>query len=93
MYSAQLISTPSRCAEQGLVAEHGVEQQALVAVGGGLAECRLVVEVHDHRADGHVRRGGNLGAKAQRDAFVGLDANGEQVGLDLLCTGRCLPCG
>ncbi len=29
-------------------------------------------------------RGGHLGAEAQRDALVGLDADGEQVGLNLL---------
>ena len=78
--------------EEGLVAEHGVEQQALVAVGGGLAEGGLVVEVHVDRADGHLRRGGHLGAEAQRDALVGLDADGEQVGLDVAAGAVPWPC-
>ena len=51
--------------EQRLVAEHGVEQQPLVAVGARFAEGRFVVEIHDDWADVHVRRGGHLGSKAQ----------------------------
>src|ERR1700722_8414022 len=70
--------------EEGLVAEHGVEQQALIPVGAGLAEGGRVIEVHNHRADVHVGRSWHLGAEAQGDAVVRLNANGEQVGLNLL---------
>jgi hypothetical protein len=75
--------------EEGLVAEHGVEQEALVAVGGGLAEGRGVVEVHGDGADGHGLRRGHLGAEAEADAFVGLDAHGDDVGLDGAAVAEC----
>ena len=39
-----------------------------------------------------LRGGGHLGAEAKGDAFVGLDADGEQVGLDLLA-GAAVACG
>ncbi len=67
--------------EEGSVAEHGVEQETLVAVGGGLAEGFGVAEVHVDRADVHAGAG-DLGAEAEGDALVGLDAHGEDVGLD-----------
>ena len=67
--------------EEGGVAEHGVEQEALVAVGGGLAEGVGVAEVHVDRSDVHARAG-DLGAEAEGDALVGLDAHGDDVGLD-----------
>ena len=87
-----MVSTPSRWAEEGLVAEHGVEEQALIAVGAGLAEGGFVVEVHVDGADGHLRAGGHLGAEAQGDALVGLDADGEQVGLNLAAGAGRAPC-
>ncbi len=67
--------------EEGGVAEHGVEQETLVAVGGGLAEGFGVAEVHVDGADVHAGAG-DLGAEAEGDAFVGLDAHGDDVGLD-----------
>ena len=78
--------------EERLVAEHGVEKQALVAVGAGLAEGGFVIEVHVDGADGHLRGGGHLGAEAQGDALVGLDADGEQVGLNLGARARGAAC-
>ena len=67
--------------EERGVAEHGVEQEALVAVGGGLAEGFGVAEVHVDGRDVH-GGAGDLGAEAEGDALVGLDAHGDDVGLD-----------
>ena len=64
--------------EEGGVAEHGVEQEALVAVGGGFAEGFGVAEVHVDGADVHAGAG-DLGSEAEGDALVGLDAHGDEV--------------
>jgi hypothetical protein len=56
--------------EQRAVAEHRIEQQPLVGVGGLAAEGRAVAEVHAHVADPHVGAG-HLGAEAQRHPSSG----------------------
>uniref|UniRef100_E6PY25 Uncharacterized protein n=1 Tax=mine drainage metagenome TaxID=410659 RepID=E6PY25_9ZZZZ len=70
--------------EERLIAQHGIQQESLVAVGGRFAEGRSVVEVHVDGADGDVLGGGHLGAETEGDAFVGLNAHGDDIRLDLL---------
>ena len=53
------------------------------ASAGGAENARVVLEVHVDGADLHPRRR-HLGAEAQRDALVGLDAQHEHVRLELL---------
>src|SRR5581483_11468748 len=64
--------------KERLIAEHGIEQQPLVAVGPRLAEGRLVIEVHVDGADIHLRCGRHLRSKAQGDAEIRLKANTAQ---------------
>src|SRR5580704_12613701 len=71
--------------EEGPVAEHGVEQEAFVTVGGGLAEGIGVAEIHVDGADVHAGAG-DLGSEAEADSLVRLDAHGEDVGLDAVAT-------
>src|ERR1035438_2865155 len=70
--------------EKRLVAQHRVQQQPLIAVGAGFAECRGIIEVHVHWAHVHIWSGGHLGPETKRDSLIRLDANSQQVGLDLL---------
>src|ERR1019366_5539271 len=55
-----------------------VEQQRLVCRGRSLAEAGTVVEVHRDRTQRHAGAG-TLGEKLQRDAFLGLYAQDQQV--------------
>src|SRR5262249_41269282 len=66
------------------VAVNRVEQQALVGLRRLAAEDLPVLEVERHWRELEIRPG-LLCEHGQRDAFVRLDADGEQVGLD---TGR-----
>src|ERR1700686_2375030 len=67
------------CKERG-VAEHAVEQQALVRLGRFLEERAAVQEVHVDGADRH-RLPRRLRTDAQGDPLVGLDAQHEEVGI------------
>src|SRR5437762_2681666 len=62
-----------RALKQRPVAEHRVEQQALVARARPLAEVVLVAKIHVHRVELQARAR-DLGLEAQRQAFVRLDA-------------------
>src|SRR5262245_10058147 len=67
--------------EQGRVAAHAVEQEALVGLGDRALEGVGVGHGHEDVADvdGFAR---DLGDEAERDALVGLDAQGEDGGLE-----------
>jgi hypothetical protein len=66
--------------EERGVADHAVVQQPLVAGAGHRPEVVLVVEPHVDVAETQLRPG-HLGAEAERDAFLGLDAEHELVRL------------
>ena len=66
--------------EQGGVADHGVVEQTLVAVGRlGAGEGLGVGEVHGHRPDVELLAG-DLGPELEADALVGLDPEDQGVG-------------
>src|SRR5581483_7268631 len=67
--------------EEGGVAEHAVEQQPLVRLRRLGEEGAAVEEVHADAADAQ-RLARHLGAEAQGDALVGLDAQHQEVGVD-----------
>ncbi len=67
--------------EQRRVAEQGVEQQRLVRFRNRTAERGAVPEAHHDRRELHARRR-QLGLEADRDAFVGLHVDDEEVGRD-----------
>ena len=60
------------------VAAHCIEQQTFVRLGAGFAERRSVMKVHLYRLDAKARAG-NLGVNPQRNPFVRLNSNDENV--------------
>ena len=64
--------------EQRRIAEHRIEQQRLVGLGHLALEAGAVPEVHHHRRDLHARAG-DLRVEPQRDAFVRLHVDHQQV--------------
>jgi hypothetical protein len=64
--------------EQRGIAEHRVEQQALVAIGRVLTKCVRILELGLHWADGSVGRR-QLVPEGKRDALFRLDTNTDQV--------------
>src|ERR671934_1355492 len=66
---------------QRRVAVDGIEQQSLVRLGWLTAEDLAVLEVERDRRELEIRPG-FLRDDGERDALVGLDANGEQIWLD-----------
>ena len=75
-----------RAGEEVGVAEQHIEDQPLVRLRAGLREGLAVGEVHRDVPDLH-RRAGDLGAEADRDALVRLDADDDRVGPELLGGG------
>ena len=65
--------------EERGVAAHGVEEETFVGFGAGFAEAGAVLEVHFDAF--HANGGaGDFGLDAEGDAFVGLDADDEDIG-------------
>ena len=72
--------------EEGEVAEDGVEEEAFVGFGGIAAEGDVVVEGHLGGCDAGDGAGG-FGVDEQRDALVRLDAEDEDVVLEVFFRG------
>ena len=72
--------------EERGIPDHGVQQERLVRVGRVDREARPVAEVHVHAADLQALAG-YLGAEADQDPLVWLDADGEDVRIKLRRAG------